>query len=56
MAHVKGTNNSETIDLFDGVTFGDDVIWGYGGNDSIFGLAGDDFLSAAPGPMRSTAA
>ena len=43
MAWVKGTNNSETINLFDGVTFGDDVIWGYGGNDSIFGLAGDDY-------------
>ena len=25
MAFVKGTNNSETINLFDGVTFGDDV-------------------------------
>ena len=44
MAFVKGTNNSETINLFDGVTFGDDVIWGYGGNDSIFGLAGDDYF------------
>ena len=43
MACVKGTNNSETINLFDGVTFGDDVIWGYGGNDLIFGLAGDDY-------------
>ena len=32
MAWVKGTNNSETINLFDGVTFGDDVIWGYGGD------------------------
>ena len=49
MAWVKGTNNSETINLFDGVTFGDDVIWGYGGNDSIFGLAGDDFLHGGEG-------
>ena len=24
--YVKGTNNSETINWFDGVTFGDDVI------------------------------
>ena len=54
MAFVKGTNNSETINLFDGVTFGDDFIWGYGGNDSIFGLGGDDYISAAPVPMRST--
>ena len=49
MAHVKGTNNSETINLFDGVTFGDDVIWGYGGNDSIFGLAGDDYFLGGTG-------
>ena len=39
MAFVKGTNNSETINVFDGVTFGDDFILGYGGDDSIFGLA-----------------
>ena len=49
MACVKGTNNSETINLFDGVTFGDDVIWGYGGNDSIFGLAGDDYIVGGAG-------
>jgi Ca2+-binding RTX toxin-like protein len=49
MAHVKGTNNSETIDWFDGVTFGDDVIWGYGGNDSIFGLAGNDYFLGGTG-------
>ena len=49
MAYVKGTNNSETINLFDGVTFGDDVIWGYGGNDSIRGLAGDDFIIGGTG-------
>ena len=49
MAHVKGTNNSETINLFDGVTFGDDVIWGYGGNDLIFGLAGDDYFLGGTG-------
>ena len=47
--YVEGTNNSETINLFDGVTFGDDVIWGYGGNDSIFGLAGDDFIIGGTG-------
>jgi Ca2+-binding RTX toxin-like protein len=49
MAWVKGTNNSETINVFDGVTFGDDVIWGYGGDDSIFGRAGDDFLDGGEG-------
>ena len=54
MAHVKGTNNSETINLFDGVTFGDDVIWGYGGNDSILASPTMIIFSAAPGLMRST--
>ena len=49
MAYLKGTNNSETINLFDGVTFGDDVIWGYGGNDSIFGLAGNDYFLGGTG-------
>ena len=49
MAFVKGTNNSETINLFDGVTFGDDDICGYGGNDSIFGLTGDDFILGGAG-------
>ena len=49
MAFVKGTNNSETINLFDGVTFGDDVIYGYGGDDLIFGLAGDDYIVGGAG-------
>ena len=33
MAYVTGTNSSETINGLDGVTFGDDLIYGYGGND-----------------------
>ena len=49
MAFVKGTNNSETINLFDGVTFGDDDIYGYGGDDSIFGLTGDDHIVGGAG-------
>jgi Ca2+-binding RTX toxin-like protein len=49
MAYVYGTNNSESINLFDGVTFGDDVIWGYGGNDSIRGLSGDDAIIGGTG-------
>ena len=40
--YVYGTNNSETINFLDGVTIGNDQIFGYDGNDSIFGLAGDD--------------
>jgi Ca2+-binding RTX toxin-like protein len=49
MALVQGTNSSETINLFDGVTFGDDQIYGYGGDDSIFGRAGDDIIDGGPG-------
>ena len=49
MAFVNGTNNSETINLLDGVTFGNDSIYGYGGNDSIFGRAGDDFIVGGTG-------
>ena len=49
MAYVEGTNNSETINVFDGVTFGDDVIYGYGGDDSIFGLGGDDYIVGGGG-------
>ena len=49
MAYVEGTNNSETINLFDGVTFGDDFILGLGGDDTIFGLAGDDHIVGGAG-------
>jgi Ca2+-binding RTX toxin-like protein len=49
MALVQGTNSSETINLFDGVTFGDDIIYGYGGNDSIHGLGGDDYIVGGTG-------
>jgi Ca2+-binding RTX toxin-like protein len=49
MAVVDGTNGSETINVFDGVTFGDDMIWGHGGDDSIFGLAGDDYIVGGTG-------
>jgi Ca2+-binding RTX toxin-like protein len=49
MAYVEGTNNSETINLFDGVTFGDDFILGNGGDDTIFGLAGDDHIVGGSG-------
>jgi Ca2+-binding RTX toxin-like protein len=49
MALVEGTNSSETINLLDGVTFGDDIIYGYGGNDSIHGLGGDDYIVGGTG-------
>src|SRR5262245_1494579 len=47
--YVEGTNNSETINLFDGVTFGNDFILGLGGDDTIFGLAGDDHIVGGSG-------
>ena len=49
MAYVTGTNSSETINGLDGVTFGDDAIYGYGGNDSIHGLGGDDYIVGGTG-------
>jgi Ca2+-binding RTX toxin-like protein len=49
MAFVEGTNNSETINVLDGVTPFSDTIYGYDGNDSIFGLAGDDELIGGSG-------
>jgi hypothetical protein len=36
MANVFGTDNSETLNAFDGVTNGADTIFGFGGNDTIF--------------------
>jgi Ca2+-binding RTX toxin-like protein len=44
MALVRGTNNSETIDWWDGVTSGNDAIYGEGGNDLIHGLGGSDTI------------
>jgi Ca2+-binding RTX toxin-like protein len=41
MAIVIGTNNSDWLDPMDGVTNGDDVIYGLGGNDTIFALGAD---------------
>jgi Ca2+-binding RTX toxin-like protein len=52
MAYVYGTNNSETINLLDGVTFGDDSIYGYDGDDSIFGRAGNDIIVGGAGADR----
>ena len=46
---VYGTNNSETINLLDGVTNGYDVIYGYDGDDSIYGLGGNDTLDGGAG-------
>jgi serralysin len=49
MAIVEGTENSETIDQWDGVTYGADRIYGYGGVDTIYGLNGDDEIYGGEG-------
>jgi Ca2+-binding RTX toxin-like protein len=47
--YVYGTNNSETINVLDGVTNGYDIIYGYDGDDSIYGLGGNDTLIGGTG-------
>jgi Ca2+-binding RTX toxin-like protein len=50
MAKVYGTNNLDVLDgWFDGVTNGDDTIFGYGGDDWISGLNGNDILQGGEG-------
>ena len=49
MANVFGTDNSETLNLFDGVTNSADTIFGFGGNDDIFGLGGNDLIKGGAG-------
>jgi Ca2+-binding RTX toxin-like protein len=48
-ATVVGTAGNETINASDGVTEGDDVINGLGGNDRIAGLGGDDIICGGAG-------
>jgi Ca2+-binding RTX toxin-like protein len=49
MAIVEGTESSETLDQWDGVTYGSDRIYGYGGVDTIYGLNGDDEIYGGEG-------
>jgi Ca2+-binding RTX toxin-like protein len=50
MAKVIGTNNLDVLDgWFDGVTDGDDTIFGLGGDDWIYGLNGNDILQGGEG-------
>ena len=49
MAYVYGTKNSEIINAADGVTGGDDTIYGLGGNDTIYGLGGNDIIDGGVG-------
>jgi Ca2+-binding RTX toxin-like protein len=49
MAIVHGTESSETLDQWDGVTYGADRIYGYGGVDTIYALNGDDEIYGGEG-------
>src|SRR5215510_10930025 len=49
MATVNGTSQSETIDAADGVTNGNDTIFGFGGADTIFGRGGNDIIDGGAG-------
>jgi Ca2+-binding RTX toxin-like protein len=49
MAHVFGTDSSETIDGADGVTDDNDFIQAFGGDDVIFGFGGDDRIKGGGG-------
>jgi Ca2+-binding RTX toxin-like protein len=52
MSTVVGTDGAETLDAADGVTNGDDQVYGYGGIDTIFALGGNDFIRGGAGADR----
>src|SRR5262245_13659313 len=49
MATVFGDNFSNTLDSTDGVTNGDDTIYGFDGDDIIYGRGGNDTLIGGAG-------
>jgi Ca2+-binding RTX toxin-like protein len=49
MATVFGDNFSNTLDSTDGVTNGDDTIYGFDGDDTIYGRGGNDTLIGGVG-------
>jgi Ca2+-binding RTX toxin-like protein len=49
MANVFGTNATERLDAADGVTNGNDNVWGYDGQDTLLGLDGNDWLRGGTG-------
>jgi Ca2+-binding RTX toxin-like protein len=49
MAFVVGTDNSELINIPDGVTFQNDIILGLGGHDTIQGAPGEDLILGGDG-------
>ena len=57
MAKVYGTDLPDILTgLFDGITDGDDIIFGFGGSDQIFAKGGNDICRAATDTTTSTAA
>ena len=57
MAKVYGTNLPDILDgLFDGVTDDADTIFGFGGNDWIFGQGATTFCRVGTAPTSSMAA
>jgi Ca2+-binding RTX toxin-like protein len=46
---IHGTNNADTINAADGVTNGNDTIFGHEGNDTIYGLDGFDIIVGGAG-------
>jgi Ca2+-binding RTX toxin-like protein len=49
MAIVRGTGYSDTLNALDGITNGNDLIFGLGGNDHIYGLDGNDGILGGAG-------
>ena len=49
MPTIHGTNNADIINDQDGVTNGNDTIYGYAGNDMITGRGGDDLILGGVG-------
>src|SRR5918994_2445059 len=49
MNYVYGTDAGETLGKYDGVTSGDDFLFGLGGDDALHALEGDDHLKGGGG-------
>jgi Ca2+-binding RTX toxin-like protein len=49
MASIHGTNGKDVINAWDGVTHGDDWLYGYGGDDALYALGGGDHLVGGTG-------
>jgi Ca2+-binding RTX toxin-like protein len=49
MALIKGTNSGDTLNWLDGISDSPDIIYGYGGNDTINAMGGDDTIHGGAG-------